>query len=61
MCDAFTAFVGMLAMLTLALLCYFAGYETGYDQAKSEAFKRGHAIQCLGKEGYYWECKDGNN
>jgi hypothetical protein len=23
-----------------------------------EAFERGHAVQCLGKEGYFWECEE---
>jgi hypothetical protein len=22
-----------------------------------EAYGRGHAVQCLGREGYYWECE----
>ena len=24
---------------------------------KYQSFERGHMVQCLGKVGYYWECK----
>jgi hypothetical protein len=55
----FSLFGGLLVVLIFTLVCYFAGYQTGYDQAKAEAFKRGHAVQCLGKEDHYWECESG--
>lgn len=26
-------------------------------QIMQEAFDRGYAVECLGKEGYYWKCE----
>lgn len=23
-----------------------------------QAYERGHAVECLGKTGYYWECEE---
>lgn len=28
------------------------------EDLMKEAYDRGHAVQCLGKEGYYWDCKE---
>lgn len=34
------------------------GSDFTYEEVMKEAYDRGHAVQCLGKEGYYWECDE---
>ncbi len=29
-----------------------------HNEIMAEAYDRGHAVQCLGKTGYYWECEE---
>jgi hypothetical protein len=51
---AFGIVIGVLAMvLTVAVLTD----DNMRHDAMKEAFERGHAVQCLGKSGYYWECE----
>lgn len=52
------------------IICLFVGFGIGtlvglthgsyltYEAVMKEAYDRGHAVQCLGKEGYYWECEE---
>ena len=28
------------------------------EALKSEAASRGYMVECIGKEGYYWECEE---
>lgn len=28
------------------------------EEVMKEAFERGYAVQCLGVEGYFWECEE---
>lgn len=34
------------------------GSDLTYREVMKEAYDRGHAVQCLGKKGYYWECEE---
>lgn len=36
----------------------FGGYVQGVEDTMKQAYKRGHAVQCLGKTGYHWECEE---
>ena len=33
------------------------GSDLTHNEIMAEAYSQGYAVQCLGKEGYYWECK----
>lgn len=44
-------FIGFLIGMT-------HGSNLTYRDVMKEAYDRGHAVQCLGKEGYYWVCKE---
>lgn len=44
-------FIGGLGGLSI-------GSDITYDDIMKQAYDRGHAVQCLGKEGYYWECEE---
>jgi hypothetical protein len=33
------------------------GSNLTYNEVMQAAFDRGYAVQCLGREGYYWECE----
>ena len=43
------------AVVGLAI-CVFIGYALGVASIKHQAYDRGYMVECLGKEGYYWEC-----
>jgi hypothetical protein len=62
MSEAFFTFLGAVTLiLTLILISDLitgTGFKNGYQKAMQEAFEQGKAVQCLGKEEYYWECKD---
>lgn len=34
------------------------GDSSGREMVMNQAYDRGYAVQCVGKEGYYWECKE---
>ena len=36
------------------------GQTEGVEHTMKEAFERGYATQCVGIEGYHWECPDGS-
>lgn len=46
-------FIGGIFVVAVATLYNLTHPEV--DPMK-EAFDRGHAVQCLGKEDYHWEC-----
>lgn len=56
----------VLNILVIALIFLLVGVGMGYlfgdddatKQKMKEAFDRGYAVQCIGKEGYYWECEE---
>ena len=50
--------LALLFAVGLVLLFYPLTIGFGYDIAMQEAFDRGHAVQCLGKTGYYWGCDE---
>lgn len=53
----FTASVAVGGLV--AVMCFFgtwAGNMSGRQQIMQQAFERGHAVECPGKTGYYWEC-----
>lgn len=35
------------------------GIILGSDQVMQQAHERGYAVECTGKEGYFWECEGG--
>lgn len=47
----FGFFIGILVGMT-------HGSDLTYREVMKEIYDRGHAVQCLGKEGYYWECEE---
>ena len=57
-----TEALGALLVAILILFVAYAGYMLGgidaREQTMEEAFDRGHAVQCVGKAGYYWECEE---
>ena len=52
-------------IVATALIFFVVGIMVGYlfgdngatKQKMKEAFDRGYAVECLGKEGYYWKCE----
>lgn len=53
----------LISILTFALaggilIGIIIGSGLTYNGMMKEAYDRGHAVQCLGKEGYYWECEE---
>lgn len=52
--DEFLTGLILGAISTLSLIVTLLVYsETGLMK---EAYDRGYAVECVGKEGYYWEC-----
>jgi uncharacterized YccA/Bax inhibitor family protein len=53
-------------VLVIALIFFVVGVTMGYlfvyndatEKRMKEAFERGYAVQCVGIEGYYWECEE---
>lgn len=63
MSEAFFMFLGGFTLMSLGALIALSVtsgtfYNKGHQNAMQEAFHLGKAVQCLGKEGYYWECKN---
>lgn len=48
---------GMVAAIVLIIIGLIGMSETDSVVSKKELFERGLMVQCLGKEGYYWECE----
>ena len=46
------------AIICLVAIGHLFGYVDATEQKMKEAFDRGYAVQCVGKEGYYWECEE---
>ena len=58
-----TFFLGsLLAFVLTSLLFVVLSFGLVIPNAKNnvmrEAYERGHAVQCLGITGYYWECEE---
>jgi hypothetical protein len=47
----------IVAVGLVAFPLNLAGTQYGKKTTMHEAFERGHAVQCLGRAGYYWECE----
>ena len=47
--------VGASISLWFVIGLYF-GHGLGRERIMQEAYERGHAVQCVGKTGYYWSC-----
>lgn len=51
-----------IALIVLVGSVFWLGFILGINQTHQltmkEAFDRGYAFECLGKEGYHWECAD---
>lgn len=39
----------------------FFGDMIGTNRTRNEARERGLLVQCLGKDGWHWECEKGEN
>lgn len=35
---------------------FMSGAVFGYREALKDAYHKGHAVQCVGKSGYHWDC-----
>lgn len=52
-------FIGAVGSLLFGLLIGMThGSDLTYRDVMKQAYDRGHAVQCLGKEGYHWECEE---
>lgn len=51
------AIIFFVVLAVVAMLFFVFGVETGKHNLLREAYERGHAVQCLGKTGYFWECE----
>ena len=52
-------FTGAVGSLLLGLLIGMThGSDLTYRDVMKQAYDRVHAVQCLGKEGYHWECEE---
>lgn len=47
-----------LLLLACASAVYLLTVGSEREAVMQEAFDRGYAVQCIGKEGYYWECEE---
>jgi hypothetical protein len=50
-------FGALAGILIGGLIGMDLGSSLTYNEMMKEAYGRGHAVQCLGREGYYWECE----
>lgn len=48
--------IGLVSGFFIAAMAITEYYWHGAISPK-EIFERGHMVQCVGKTGYYWECK----
>lgn len=55
-------FLIVIAAIAFTIAGIMIGYLSGYDDATKRKMKetldRGYAVQCIGKESYYWECEE---
>ena len=61
--NAYLLLVGLLGSLAIGFVSGFGlghdfGQSSGIRDFKQQAFDRGYMVQCIGKEGYYWECEE---
>lgn len=57
--DVFAVVIPALLFLVVGFVIgYLFGDDDATKQKMKEAFDRGYAVQCIGKEGYYWECDE---
>lgn len=48
----------VLSTIVLATIVYNVTVPRAKTDVMRQVYERGHAVQCLGKTGYYWECAD---
>jgi hypothetical protein len=48
-------FIAALIASTIAI--YFVQKNTTLE-IMQEAFDRGYAVECIGKDGYHWDCEE---
>lgn len=55
-------FLIVITVIAFTIAGFMIGNQFGYVDATKrkmkEAFDRGYAVQCIGKESYYWECEE---
>lgn len=55
-------FAGLIVFTILVFACFgfvmLLNIGAEREAVMQEAFDRGYAVQCIGKEGYYWECEE---
>jgi len=49
------AIFGALVFFTMMFLFIIPKAQ---KEVMRQAYERGHAVQCLGKTGYHWECEE---
>ena len=57
--DVFVFVVPAFVILVVGLVIgHLFGHVDATEEKLKQAFDRGYAVQCIGKEGYYWECAE---
>jgi hypothetical protein len=54
--NEYTIEISVIVMLASIILGLVFGESLTRTELMTEAYNRGHAVQCLGRTGYYWEC-----
>ena len=52
------AMIVSLCLLLGGALGFTGGQINGSHKVMHQAYERGYMVECLGKEGYYWECPE---
>lgn len=55
--DINVALIFIGSIFTLGVGIATLGKLDGMKDVMYQAYERGFAVQCVGKEGYYWECE----
>jgi hypothetical protein len=48
---------GMILVIFVVACIFMGGAYIGRLSVKSEAIDRGYMVQCMGVDGYHWECE----
>lgn len=50
--------IGVIVVMLLVFGMVYIDSRSSEQVFMKDAYDRGFAVQCVGKAGYYWECKD---